>query len=55
MAAAKATPTLDAIFGVEPKGVTARPTWQVLKVCAYLRDEDTLMGRTTRELSEIKK
>lgn len=54
MQAAEAEPILTSIFGPEPKGVTARKTFHVLKVCAYLRDRDALEARTSRELSRMR-
>jgi hypothetical protein len=49
-----AVPILDAVFGVEPKGVTARPTWQVLKACDIVRDRDALHGRIQRTMMDGK-
>ena len=54
MRAAEAEPILASIFGAEPRGVTYRKTFRVLKVCAYLRDRDALEARTSRELSRMR-
>lgn len=48
--AARAEPILCAIFGPEPKGVTARKTFHVLSVTGYLRDEDSLEARISRAM-----
>lgn len=54
MRAAEAEPLLASIFGPEPKGVLARRTGHVLKVCAYMRDRDSLEARTSREMMKMK-
>ena len=55
MRAAEAEPILASLFGPEPRGVMARRTFHVLKVCAYLRDRDALEARTSREMMRVHK
>ena len=45
---------MSAVFGPEPRGVTRRRTFDVLKACDIMRDRDALQSRTMRELSRIK-
>ena len=55
MRAAEAEPILASLFGPEPRGVMARRTFHVLRVCAYLRDRDALEARTSREMMRVNK
>lgn len=54
MAAAKVDGLLTSIFGAEPRGVTLRPTWQVLSVIGYERDSDARDSRISREMMRAK-
>lgn len=54
MRAAEAEPILAALFGPEPRGVLARNTGHVMKVCAMLRDKEAVDTRASRAMMDAK-